>query len=276
MSVFWEGAVLAPDGFGDIWNRIVLISDVSDIRTQIVEPRTPRPKRRTGASRNDAEFEQCNEQEVRNEVQDDSARMRVDIGRGTLAWGRKILFEGKEHALQYVQPNNAIYPCSQCWRWTHQGNCKLRGVCCSRCGAMHGDDYHPISCFSCKVIKASGGTPPEVCPPEHCWCPNCKVYGHGPNDKPQCRFWKKNRNAEWIKKHAEGSEDPYQQKERELKELRKVKQATAKTADAVKAMAQANDAAFLEDIQDGMNDITASGQFVQGSSNEPTVSSCLI
>ena len=190
--------------------------------------------------------------------------------------GRKILFEGKEHALQYVQPNNAIYPCSQCWRWTHQGNCKLRGNCCSRCGAMHGDDYHPISCFSCKVIKASGGTPPEVCPPEHCWCPNCKVYGHGPNDKPQCRFWKKNRNAEWIKKHAEGSEDPYQQKERELKELRKVKQATAKTAEAVKAMAQANDAVFLEEIQDGINDITASGQFVQGSSNEPTVHSCLI
>ena len=45
---------------------------------------------------------------------------------------------------------------------------------------------------------------------------------------------------------------------------------------AQQAMAQANDAAFLEDIQDGMNDITASGQFVQGSSNEPTVSSCLI
>ena len=96
MSVFGEGAVLAPDGFGDIWNRIVLISDVSDIRTQIVGPRTPRPKRRTGASRNDAEFEQCNEQEVRNEVQDDSARMRVDIGRGTLACSVVVLLAATE------------------------------------------------------------------------------------------------------------------------------------------------------------------------------------
>ena len=140
---------------------------------------------------------------------------------------------------------------------------------------MHGNDYHPISCFSCAVIKASRGILPETCPPEHCWCPNCKVYGHGPNDKPQCRFWK-NQNTEWIAKHAKELEDPYQQKEHELKELHKVKQAMAKTADAVKAMVQANDAVFLEEIQDSLHNTTASGQFIQGSSNEPTVHSCLI
>ena len=97
-----------------------------------------------------------------------------------------------------------------------------------------------------------------MCPSGHYYCPNCKVRGHAPSDKAQCRFWRKNRNAEWIEKHAKEAESLRAQKEREAKELQKARRAGKKAADEAAAAARQADQEMLDDVHSGLEEIRAS------------------
>ncbi|EPT05696.1 hypothetical protein FOMPIDRAFT_11491, partial [Fomitopsis schrenkii] len=97
--------------------------------------------------------------------------------------------------------------CTKCWRWGHTSRqCASFADACPLCGGAHVKTEHAKHALCCVSVGLKGGVVPAVCPDAHYYCPNCKVNGHGPSDKINCRFWKHNRDKEWIAKRRSEAE----------------------------------------------------------------------
>ena len=105
------------------------------------------------------------------------------------------------------------------------------------------------------------------------------MRGHGPSStfSTSCKFWRHNREVDWLKHHAKDAESPKEQKEREARKLKKAKLRAAKDREEQTRQRAAADQAFIEDVEIGLAEgETGIGPSGSGQVLEDNVSSCLI